>query len=105
MAGTMLGLALGLVVSLALGTYKLIPLDPSVYFIDHLPVATEWTDVVLTVVASVAIAALATLYPAQQAAKLYPDRGDSARVGAGAGVRRRSAIDEGRREPFVAHSG
>ncbi|MEP7382453.1 MAG: ABC transporter permease [Gemmatimonadota bacterium] len=72
LTGTMLGLALGLIVSVALGTFKLIKLDPSVYFIDHLPVATEWTDVVLTVVASVAIAALATLYPAQQAAKLYP---------------------------------
>jgi lipoprotein-releasing system permease protein len=43
-----------------------------VYFIDHLPVATEALDVILTVFASVAIAGLATLYPAQQAAKLYP---------------------------------
>jgi lipoprotein-releasing system permease protein len=71
-AGTLLGLALGLVVSMALGTYKLIKLDPSVYFIDHLPVATEPLDVALTVLASIAIAGLATLYPAQQAAKLYP---------------------------------
>lgn len=71
-AGTLLGLVLGLAVSVALGTYKLIKLDPAIYFIDHLPVATEWTDVALTVVASVVIAAVATLYPAQQAAKLYP---------------------------------
>jgi lipoprotein-releasing system permease protein len=71
-AGTLLGLVLGLGVSVALGTYKLIRLDPAIYFIDHLPVATEWTDVALTVVASVVIAAVATLYPAQQAAKLYP---------------------------------
>lgn len=71
-AGTLLGLALGLAVSVALGKYKLIRLDPAIYFIDHLPVSTEWVDVVLTVLASVAIAALATLYPAQQAAKLYP---------------------------------
>ncbi len=71
-AGTLLGLALGLAVSMALGTYKLIKLDPSVYFIDHLPVATEPLDVALTVLASIAIAGLATLYPAQQAAKLYP---------------------------------
>lgn len=71
-AGTLLGLVLGLVVSVALGKYKLIKLDPAIYFIDHLPVATEWTDVLLTVVASVAIAAVATLYPAQQAARLYP---------------------------------
>ena len=31
--------------SLALGKYQLIQLDPSVYFIDHLPVATEPVDV------------------------------------------------------------
>lgn len=71
-AGTLLGLMLGLAVSVALGKYKLIRLDPSIYFIDHLPVSTEWTDVVLTVLASVAVAAIATLYPAQQAARLYP---------------------------------
>lgn len=71
-AGTVLGLLLGLGVSVALGTYKLIRLDPAIYFIDHLPVSTEWGDVVLTVLASVAVAALATLYPAQQAARLYP---------------------------------
>jgi lipoprotein-releasing system permease protein len=70
--GTLLGLLLGLAVSIALGTYKLIRLDPSIYFIDHLPVATELGDVALTVLASVAVAALATLYPAQQAARLYP---------------------------------
>lgn len=71
-AGTVLGFMLGLVVSLALGRYKLIRLDPSIYFIDHLPVATQVGDVALTVLASVAIAALATIYPAQQAARLYP---------------------------------
>jgi lipoprotein-releasing system permease protein len=70
--GTFGGLLLGLAASVALGTYKFIRLDPSVYFIDHLPVATEWSDVVVTVVASIAIAALATLYPARQAARLYP---------------------------------
>jgi lipoprotein-releasing system permease protein len=70
--GTVLGLGLGLAVSAALGEYKLIRLDPSVYFIDHLPVATEFWDVILTVLASVAIAGIATLYPAQQAARLFP---------------------------------
>jgi lipoprotein-releasing system permease protein len=70
--GTGIGVVLGLVVAVALGTYKMIPLDPQIYFIDHLPVATEAADVISIVVASVAIAALATLYPALQAAKLYP---------------------------------
>ena len=72
LVGTGLGLALGLGASLALERGQFIKLDPSVYFIDHLPVATEPMDVVWTVLASIAIAALATLYPAVQAAKLYP---------------------------------
>ena len=70
--GTAGGLILGLAVSVLLERYQLISLDPSVYFIDHLPVHTEIGDVLLTVVASLAIAALATFYPASQAAKLYP---------------------------------
>jgi lipoprotein-releasing system permease protein len=71
-AGTLAGVLLGLGASLALGKYQFIKLDPSVYFIDHLPVATQPGDVLLTVVASVLIAAVATLYPATQAARLYP---------------------------------
>jgi lipoprotein-releasing system permease protein len=70
--GTMTGLLIGLVASVALDRYKLIALDPSVYFIDHLPVDTQTPDVALIVLASLAIAALATIYPAVQAARLYP---------------------------------
>jgi lipoprotein-releasing system permease protein len=70
--GTVAGLVLGIAVSLALGKYKFIRLNPEIYFIDHLPVQTEISDVMLTVLLSIAIAAVATLYPAQQAAKLYP---------------------------------
>jgi lipoprotein-releasing system permease protein len=70
--GTFAGLVLGLLASVLLDRYKLIALDPSVYFIDHLPVATQLFDVVSIVLASLLIAALATLYPAQQAARLFP---------------------------------
>jgi lipoprotein-releasing system permease protein len=70
--GTIGGLTLGLALALLLEKYQLIALDPSVYFIDHLPVAIQLFDVVLIVVASLAISAVATLYPASQAAKLYP---------------------------------
>jgi lipoprotein-releasing system permease protein len=70
--GTATGLLLGLAASVALDRYKLIALDPSVYFIDHLPVDTQTPDVALIVLASLAIAALATIYPAVQAARLYP---------------------------------
>jgi lipoprotein-releasing system permease protein len=70
--GTGLGLMLGIAGALALGRYKLIRLDPAVYFIDHLPVALEPLDVAWIVLASLAIAAVATVHPAMQAARLYP---------------------------------
>lgn len=72
LVGTALGVLFGLAVSTLIGRNKLIPLDPQIYFIDHLPAFNEATDVLLTIAASVFIAALATLYPSQQAAKLYP---------------------------------
>ena len=71
-AGTAVGLLIGLVASNLIGERKLIKLDPAVYFIDHLPVATEWADVTFIVLASLAVAAIATIYPARQAARLYP---------------------------------
>jgi lipoprotein-releasing system permease protein len=70
--GTSIGLVLGAGVGLSLERWKLIALDPSVYFIDHLPVRLELFDVVLIVVMSIGVAILATLHPAAQAAKLYP---------------------------------
>jgi lipoprotein-releasing system permease protein len=71
-AGTAVGLVLGVSVSLALGRYQLIKLDPEVYMIDHVPVAAAPGDVAAAVIASVLIAVAATLYPSRQAAKLYP---------------------------------
>lgn len=70
--GTMGGLVLGVAAAILIGKEKLIALDPSVYFIDHLPVSIEPLDVTLIVVASLAVAAVATIYPAVQAARLYP---------------------------------
>ena len=70
--GTVLGLVLGLGAALALDRYRIIELDPQIYFIDHLPVMTEITDVVWIVLASLLIAAVATVYPAIQASRLYP---------------------------------
>jgi lipoprotein-releasing system permease protein len=72
LTGTALGVLLGLVVSTLVGAKKLIPLDPQIYFIDHLPAINEVQDVIITIGVSVLIAALATWYPSNQAAKLYP---------------------------------
>jgi lipoprotein-releasing system permease protein len=72
MVGTGMGLVLGVVTGLALDRYKLIYLDPQIYFIDHLPVRMQFGDVAFITVLGIAVAALATIYPAVQAAKLYP---------------------------------
>lgn len=70
--GTTLGLVLGVGIAWAVDRFRLIPLEESIYFIDRLPVAVDPLDVGLVLVASMAIAALATLYPARQAARLFP---------------------------------
>jgi lipoprotein-releasing system permease protein len=70
--GTGLGVVLGFGAAIALDRYKLIKLAPEVYFIDHLPVSTQPLDVLWIIGASLTIAALATLYPARQAARLFP---------------------------------
>jgi len=70
--GTVLGLILGFGAALSLDKYHFIKLDPQVYFIDHLPVSTQPTDVMWIVLASIAIAAIATLYPSIQASRLFP---------------------------------
>ena len=72
LVGTLLGFVLGVGVALAVDHFRLIELDPSVYFIDRLPVSISPLDVGLVLVASLAVAALATLYPARQAARLFP---------------------------------
>jgi len=59
-------------VALVVDRYRLVALNPTIYFIDHLPVDLAAADVVTIVVASLAIAALATVYPATQAARLDP---------------------------------
>jgi lipoprotein-releasing system permease protein len=70
--GTVLGLILGFGAALALDKYQFIKLDAQVYFIDHLPVSIQATDVMWIVLASIAIAAIATVYPSIQASRLFP---------------------------------
>lgn len=70
--GTALGMVLGFSAALALDKYQFIKLDAQVYFIDHLPVSTEPMDVMWIVIASIAIAAIATVYPSVQASRLFP---------------------------------
>ncbi len=70
--GTLVGALGGLGIAVAIGRGRLIPLDPTVYFIDHVPVQLSATDIGAILLLSFAIAAAATLYPAWQAARLEP---------------------------------
>ena len=72
LVGTAIGTLLGIAVGRAVDRLELFRLDPTVYFIDHLPVRILPFDIAWIVLASMAIATLATLYPASQAGKLYP---------------------------------
>ena len=72
LTGTTLGVGLGLVVGSMVNRGHWIPIDPSIYFIDHLPVHTQPVDVLLVIAASLVVATLAPLYPSLQAARLDP---------------------------------
>jgi len=70
--GTSLGATLGFVLGGMVNRGQWIHIDPSIYFIDHLPVRTQPIDALLVIAASLLIATLAPLYPALQAARLNP---------------------------------
>jgi lipoprotein-releasing system permease protein len=70
--GTAIGLATGLTVAYVVDKSGWIRINPAVYFIDHLPVHIEASDVLVVVLASLAIAVLATVYPSRAAARLTP---------------------------------
>jgi lipoprotein-releasing system permease protein len=70
--GTALGAGLGLLVARLVDRRHLIRLDPSVYFVDHLPVRVDPGDLVAIVLAAVVVATVATLYPARRAAAMAP---------------------------------
>ena len=72
LTGTVLGAVLGLIVGSLVNRGQLIPIDPSIYFIDHLPVLVNPLDALAVVAASLVIATLAPLYPSVQAARLEP---------------------------------
>ncbi len=72
LTGTGLGVVLGLMLGSMVNRGHWVPIDPSIYFIDHLPVHTQPLDVLQVIVASLVIATFAPLYPAIQAARLDP---------------------------------
>jgi lipoprotein-releasing system permease protein len=71
LVGTAFGLALGYGICKLLSVYGL-PLDPKVYFISRLPVLMRASDFVWVGVFAVLVCLIATVWPAQYAARLRP---------------------------------
>ena len=80
MKGCLIGIVLGIILALNLTTFiqgiewvigkKLLSGD--VYFVDFLPSELHWLDVLIVLVAALALSLIASLYPASRAAKLQP---------------------------------
>jgi lipoprotein-releasing system permease protein len=70
--GTVVGVAIGVLVCYLQIEYQLFPLDPTVYIIPAIPVEIRWTDFVAVSLASMLLSTLASLYPARRAALLLP---------------------------------
>ena len=80
MKGCLIGIVLGIILALNLTTFiqgiewiigkKLLSGD--VYFVDFLPSELHWLDVLMVLIAALALSLIASLYPASRAAKLQP---------------------------------
>jgi lipoprotein-releasing system permease protein len=71
-AGTIAGAVIGAGLCVLLDHYELIPLDPDIYYLDHLPFLVRPLDVLYVVSGSLFVALVATIYPAWRAAQLDP---------------------------------
>ncbi len=72
LVGTILGLSLGAGLSWWLGTYRIIPLNQDVYWMDHVPFVLDGLDVLKVGLVAMLVSLAATLYPAWSAARLDP---------------------------------
>jgi len=70
--GTVIGLALGFLLSWAGGHYHLVSLSAEVYSIDYVPFAPRATDGLLVALVAIGISFVATLYPSWSAASVLP---------------------------------
>jgi lipoprotein-releasing system permease protein len=70
--GTAVGLVVGTAAAIVLDRYHLIPLNPEVYYLSHVPFAPRAIDVLTVGLAALAVSLVATLYPAWKASQLDP---------------------------------
>ncbi|MDQ7007037.1 MAG: ABC transporter permease [Acidobacteriota bacterium] len=72
LVGTLAGAVLGVGACWVIDRFKLIPLDPDVYYLSYVALSVRPQDVAIVVFVSVLVALLSTLYPAWRAASLDP---------------------------------
>lgn len=72
LAGTLLGVLLGVGISLFIGHYPVIELPSDIYYVTKVPVKLDAMNILLTALASFGLCSLSALYPASRAAKLNP---------------------------------
>ena len=72
LTGTALGAVTGIIVGVMVNQGRWIPIDPSIYFVDHLPVHFQALDILAVIAASLLVATLAPLFPAFRAGDLEP---------------------------------
>jgi len=70
--GVVIGLILGYTFCYFAGTYRLIPLDETVYALSYVPFDPNPWDGVWITCATLAISLLATIYPARNAIRITP---------------------------------
>lgn len=70
--GSLIGGTGGLLLNFLIDRYELIKIPGDIYFVSHLPVRSDPSDVATILAATVLISFLATIYPAMQAARLTP---------------------------------
>ncbi len=76
LAGTLMGMVLGLGVCWALDTFAIFTIPPGVYpGSDRVPVRVEWLDVSMVVGAAIVISLITTYLPARKAAAIQPADG------------------------------
>lgn len=71
-AGMAMGLGLGLLLCWVIKTYPIVELPPDIYYLSEVPVSVQAADVLAVMVLGLLLSLLATVYPANRAAKVNP---------------------------------